>query len=66
VTENNFIAYSNLGGYEFDQGHYDEAIDLCREAIKLMPATSRHMLCLVPPCANLGDWRKGFLSFNWP
>jgi tetratricopeptide (TPR) repeat protein len=38
VTENNFIAYSNLGGYEFDQGHYDEAIDLCREAIKLMPS----------------------------
>jgi tetratricopeptide (TPR) repeat protein len=37
VTENNFIAYSNLGDYELAQGHCDEAINLYRETIRLMP-----------------------------
>ena len=38
VTENNFIACSNLGDYELVQGHYDEAINLYRETIRLMPS----------------------------
>jgi len=38
VTKNNFIACSNLGNYELDQGHSDEAINLYREAINLMPS----------------------------
>jgi len=38
VTENNFIAYSNLGDYELVQGHCDEAINLYRETIRLMPS----------------------------
>jgi tetratricopeptide (TPR) repeat protein len=37
VTENNFIACSNLGDYELAQGHCDEAINLYRETIRLMP-----------------------------
>ena len=38
VTENNFIACSNLGDYELAQGHSDEAINLYRETIRLMPS----------------------------
>jgi tetratricopeptide (TPR) repeat protein len=38
VTENNFIACSNLGDYELVQGHCDEAINLYRETIRLMPS----------------------------
>ncbi len=37
VTENNYIAYPNLGDYELEQGHFDEAINLYRETIKIMP-----------------------------
>jgi tetratricopeptide (TPR) repeat protein len=38
ATKNNFIAYSNLGDYELEQGNYDEAIKLCGEATRLMPS----------------------------
>jgi tetratricopeptide (TPR) repeat protein len=37
ATKNNYIACSNLGDYELAQGHYDEAINLYRESIRLMP-----------------------------
>ena len=37
ATKNNYIACSNLGDYELAQGHYDEAINLYRETIRLMP-----------------------------
>ena len=37
VTKNNFIACADLGDFEFEQGHSDEAINLYQEAIKLKP-----------------------------
>ena len=61
VTKNNYIAYANLGEYELQQGQTDEAIDLCQEAIRLMPEYSYPPVydTLGAALCKAGRWTEG-------
>ncbi|MGD0786320.1 MAG: tetratricopeptide repeat protein [Sedimentisphaerales bacterium] len=64
VTQNNYIAYNNLGIAYVDLGRWSEAIDNCKQAIKIKPNLAESHVNLGIAYSNLGRWPEAIDAYK--
>jgi Flp pilus assembly protein TadD len=64
VTQNNYVAYNNLGLAYDDLGRHQEAIDAYKQAIEINPDYALAHYALGVACARLGRWQEAIESYK--
>jgi len=64
VTQNNALAYNNLGNAYLDLGRNGEAIESFKQAIKIKPRYARAYYNLGLACSRIGLWEDAAESYK--